>query len=396
MDLPKKLYTGAALADARSDDLRHDVAILVDDGRIAWMGPSGDAPETGSATRVIDAGGSTIVPSLVDSHSHLTLPGGSHWIDRGLDGAEELTRVAEENARLLLSAGVRWVRDVGSPRRPDPEGGERALALQVRDAWTGRGRAAPYIRAAGTWIARSGVLPPGLTVEVEDADALKDAVAEQLDHGADLIKLYLDGPDAETPPWSVDEVAGAVQVAHARHAPVTAHATRLAGVASGVDGGVDAIEHGFEIDADLAAAMVERRTFVVSTLAVFRSWETFGSTSMLERFTTAEGRRMIASRREAAEESMRAAAAAGVKIAAGSDFGGGSLRANQLAWEVEAMVDAGLDPQVALAAVTWRGGELLGEPGAGIIEVGGPADFFLVHGDPLGEPAALWRVWKVA
>ena len=60
------------------------------------------------------------------------------------------------------------------------------------------------------------------------------------------------------------------------------------------------------------------------------------------------------------------------------------------------MIAAGLPPADALAAVTWRGGDLLGEPAAGRIEVGGPPDFFLVHGDPLSDPAALWRVWRVA
>ena len=89
--------------------------------------------------------------------------------------------------------------------------------------------------------------------------------------------------------------------------------------------------------------------------------------------------------------------AAGVAIAAGTDFGGGSLRANQLAWEVESLVAAGLEPWEALGAATWRGGELLGEPdGRRRSPRAGPADFFLVHGDPLSEPAALWRVWRVA
>ena len=83
-------------------------------------------------------------------------------------------------------------------------------------------------------------------------------------------------------------------------------------------------------------------------------------------------------------------------IAAGTDFGGGSLRANQLAWEVEHLVDAGLEPWRALAAATWIGGDLLGEAGAGRLVVGGPADFFMVHGDPLQDPSALWRVWRVA
>ena len=92
---------------------------------------------------------------------------------------------------------------------------------------------------------------------------------------------------------------------------------------------------------------------------------------------------------------MRIAHAAGVWIAAGTDFGGGSLRANQLAWEAQALVHAGLQPWEALAACTWRGGELLGEPTAGRIDVGAPAHLVLVHGDPLSDVDALWRVWLV-
>lgn len=85
----------------------------------------------------------------------------------------------------------------------------------------------------------------------------------------------------------------------------------------------------------------------------------------------------------------------GVTIAAGTDFGGG-LRANHLAWELEHLVDAGLEPWRALAAATWIGGNLLGEPEAGRLTVGGPADFFLVHGNPLQDPSSLWRVWRNA
>ena len=82
-------------------------------------------------------------------------------------------------------------------------------------------------------------------------------------------------------------------------------------------------------------------------------------------------------------------------IACGSDFGGSPGRAGQLAWEVELLVDAGLPPKDALAAATWRGGEVAGEPTAGKIEAGMPADLVLVHGDPLSDPRALWRVWAV-
>jgi imidazolonepropionase-like amidohydrolase len=67
-----------------------------------------------------------------------------------------------------------------------------------------------------------------------------------------------------------------------------------------------------------------------------------------------------------------------------------------LPWEFESLVESGLQPWQALASITWCGGELLGEPDAGVIREGGPADFSLVHGDPLSDPTALWRVWHVA
>jgi imidazolonepropionase-like amidohydrolase len=97
-----------------------------------------------------------------------------------------------------------------------------------------------------------------------------------------------------------------------------------------------------------------------------------------------------------AAESVRIARAAGVPIATGTDFGGGSTRANQLVGELESLVAAGLEPWEALAAATWRGGELLREPEAGALRDAGPADLVLVHGDPLSDPSALWRIWRVA
>jgi len=84
-----------------------------------------------------------------------------------------------------------------------------------------------------------------------------------------------------------------------------------------------------------------------------------------------------------------------VRIATGSDFGGGSVRPGHLAWEVQMLVRAGLEPHEALASATWIGGELLGIKDAGTIREGGPADVVLVHGDPLSDPAVLWRVWRV-
>jgi imidazolonepropionase-like amidohydrolase len=383
----------AALADGTTDDLRRGVTLLVDGRTIAGLWYDGEGPDPASVDAVVvDGSGATIIPALVDSHAHLSLPGGARWIERGFDATADLLAVGDENGDLLVAAGIRWARDVGAPRRPGRRGGERALNLTLRDRWLGS-HDRPYVRAAGTWITRAGSLPPGLAIELEHGADLVAAVEQQLDDGADLVKLYLDGPDVDTAPFSPDEVRAAVRCAHRRGATVAAHASQLAGARVAAAAGVDSVEHGFTLDADVAAELAQRGVTLVSTLAVLRSWESFRTTTNGDRFASPAGVAEIAERRERAEESVRLADRAGVAIAAGSDFGGGSLRANQLAWEVEALVGAGIAPRTALAAATWRGGQLFGDPDAGRLRVGGPAHFSLVHGDPLSDPSALWRIW---
>src|SRR5258707_13731912 len=173
--MPRTLYRGAALADGTGPQLNVGVSLLVDDDRIEWVGPTDDEPDPGPDTDVVDASGCTIVPGLVDSHSHLTLPGGAHWIDRGFDPADRLLQVAEHNARLQRAAGVRWARDVGSPMKTDPVDGRiRALALGVRDRGAGH-RDYPYVRAAGSWLARSGALPSRLGAAAPDVGGVRGA-----------------------------------------------------------------------------------------------------------------------------------------------------------------------------------------------------------------------------
>ena len=76
------MHRGAALADGTGPELVRDVRVLVDDGRIRWVGPADDEPDPEPDAEVVDCSGAAIVPDLVDSHSHVTMPGGAHWVDR--------------------------------------------------------------------------------------------------------------------------------------------------------------------------------------------------------------------------------------------------------------------------------------------------------------------------
>src|SRR2546427_10379459 len=99
------LYRDAALADGTGPSLPKDVSVLVDGGSDVWIRPASDEGPLPPDVQVIDAGGSTIVPGMVGAHTHVTLPGGSHWIERGADPPEELLEVAEHNGDLLGRAG---------------------------------------------------------------------------------------------------------------------------------------------------------------------------------------------------------------------------------------------------------------------------------------------------
>jgi imidazolonepropionase-like amidohydrolase len=355
------------------------MSVLMRDGRVSYVGPDDAAPNM-SGAEIVDASGATIVPGLVDCHAHFTGLGGANWIARFGDPEADLLARGAEAARDLARMGILTARDVGAPRR---------LNLRIRDAHRGK-TDAPMIVAAGTWLARRDKFPP-FAVFVDSADELRRAAMAEMDAGADLVKIAVDtGRTGDEVTFTVDEIKPTVAVVHERGMRITAHAQGK-GAAVAVEAGVDSIEHGFGIDAATAAKMVGRTTFV-PTLSVLDSFVGFAATDG-GRF--AESKAASAALLDQALSAVGVAKKLGVRVATGSDFGGGSVRPGHLAWEVELLVRAGLEPHEALASATWIGGELLGVKDAGTIREGGPADVVLVHGDPLSDPAVLWRVWRV-
>jgi imidazolonepropionase-like amidohydrolase len=155
--------------------------------------------------------------------------------------------------------------------------------------------------------------------EASTADELVEIGRQQLDDGADLIKVYLDGPEPNASPWTPDELRPLVAMAHEHGVKVTAHSRYVAGARAGVRAGIDSIEHGTELDADLAREMAAKDIALVTTLAVFRSYLGFGTTTRLPRFADPGGTRAVLDEQARAIESVRLAHAAGVRIATGTD-----------------------------------------------------------------------------
>src|SRR5256886_7083197 len=295
--MARTILRDAALADGSSDSLRLGVSVAIADGKIEAIAANDDIDQKDAT--VIDAGGAVIVPGMVDCHSHLTMQGGSHWIVRGGDPPDVLREVARNNAKRLVQAGVLWARDVGAP-----SANGRPISLDVREELGGK-PGNPYIRVAGTWIGKTGY--PDMWVTTDD-DGLTAAALHQLDLGTDFVKIYMDAPGGvKDSPFGVPAMTAMTKAVHARGARVACHCGYLDGARVAAAAGVDSLEHGMELDDDIARTMKRNNVTLTSTLSVFASWETFARTTAIERFTTEDGRRRRPNRKEGAYAAVAAA-----------------------------------------------------------------------------------------
>lgn len=385
--------TGARLFDGTGSPVQDDVTVVVRDGRVRAVGTGeGDA---GSDGAVVDLGGRTLLPGLIDAHAHLTMLEHSPALSAPGKGAEPrdpalFAHLAAATLRRALRMGITTVRDVGAL-------GDGLFG--VRQAMRHGAFVGPRLLLCGRIV--SATSPgdrffPGMYRQADGPDDMRRAVREQIRAGADFVKLMTTGArtvELEDPhPAQVTrtELATLVEEAHRLGYRVAAHCEGLPGTELAVEEGVDTIEHGMYLHRrpDLLEQLAARGGVLVPTLSFLHHVAEDGCWVEL---LTEQGKENV----DAAHETLAAARRAGVRLAMGFD----SPDVDRAASELLRMVEHGLPPLEALAAATSGGAYALGiEAEVGLVADGRLADLLVVDGDPVADPAVLLdpeRIWLV-
>lgn len=373
---PQRVVVRAGgVVDVEAGVIRSDQTIVIEDGKI--LSVSGAAVKMPPGTPVIDLTRATVLPGLIDAHTHLA------W--QAAAGAPAAAQPGTDEARATLQAGFTTVRNLGSTGRAD---------VRLRDAIAEGRIAGPRMLAAGPGIGAPGgacdQVFGGEAVARPDTD-LAALVGRIVAGGADVVKVCAGGGVISAQPGtaelSKEQLSAIVAAAHGRGRKVAAHAQGPEAIANAVAAGVDSIEHGAFISPESAAEMKRKGTYLVPTLYRL-DWaleQAKAAGAPAPRLATLE------KARDEAHAHVRAAIAAGVPIALGTDatvFPHG-LNARELA----VMVELGLSPADALRAATVRAARLLGlEREVGALSPGLRADLVAVDGDPLRDVRALERV----
>jgi imidazolonepropionase-like amidohydrolase len=382
------------LFDGKSDGLLNDQVVLIQGSQIIDVGPA-DRLKPPAGAEIIDLSRTTVLPGLIDAHTHLFLTGESHgrYEEQLLKESWQYRTIeAVVNAKKDLEAGFTTLRDLETE-------GAMYSDVDVRNAINRGLIPGPRLQVVTRALSTTGGYPlEGYSPEVpvpfgaqivDSPEAARQAVREQIKYGADLIKIYAthrfrftpDGHLAAIPTFTLEEVRAIVDEAHREGVKVACHAYGGEGLHNCVDAGVDSIEHGLQLDDSAIATMIQKGIFFVPTLYVYE----FEPEEDLE----ATGGKT--SRARIHEASFRMAVARGVKIAFGTDVG--PFPHGTQAKEFEYMVRFGMSPAQALRSATSVAAELMGwQDRIGSIEKGKFADLIAVAGDPLTDIAELERV----
>jgi imidazolonepropionase-like amidohydrolase len=375
-------YRAARVFDGTSEGVIEDGAVVVEDGRIASVGPARGLPPN-----TVDLGDATLMPGLVDAHVHLVWDASAepHEVVERESHALTVLRCAK-NAGLHLRAGVTTVRDVGSADGLAVEIG-RAVELGILSG--------PRVVAAGRAIAMTGGHGWFLGREADGPDAVRRAAREEIKAGASCIKLMASGgvyghaEEPGSPQLTVEEMRPAVEEAHKAGRKAAAHAYSVEAINNALEAGVDSVEHGSFLDRETVGRMREQGTYLVPTMSVYAAMAEKGPGLGSPEYITRKTAEVL----EAGGEAFRLALEAGVPVAAGTDCGAPGHPHGTLPEELRLMVEAGATPQQALRFGTSAAAELLGlGDEVGALEPGKRADLLAVAGDPTLDILALREV----
>jgi imidazolonepropionase-like amidohydrolase len=392
---PVTVIRAGTLIDGKSDKPQRDQVIVIRGNRIQSVSDAANAKFPAGAT-VIDLSQETVLPGLIDSHTHIFLQGedpGQGGYDANLLTAPLAMRAARAtvSARRALEQGFTTLRDV------ETEGagyGDVGIKLAIEAGYIPGPRLLVATRAISTTggyplegYAPELEMPKGAQIIDGPVEARK-AAREQLDHGADWIKVYMthrswvgkNGELVSQPTLTVEELRAIVDETHGWGKKVACHAYGGIGLQRALDGGCDSIEHGLDLDDAVVAQMLKQGTWYVPTLSVYY-------TDWAAADTPAGQRDRL--RASAHEASFKKALKAGVKIVFGTDMGGIPWT-EPMAQEFSRMVEFGMQPMDAIRAATSRAAVMLEMDGTiGVVAPGAFADLVAVRGDPLRDIQAL-------
>jgi imidazolonepropionase-like amidohydrolase len=332
---------------------------------------------------VVDVTGSWLLPGMMNCHSHI-----------GWDGRRDLQLQAElpdevtcwtaaMNLHRTLSAGVTTIRDLGM-------NGTGPLAKRAIDEGI-----APFVRlfSNGRAICTTGGHTWWCCREADGIEDCRKAIREQARAGATWIKIM---GSHERPQFTMAELEALVDEGHLNGLRVTAHATFDEAIRRVVEAGVDCVEHGGSMSEDTIKLMLDRRTWLVTTFSPLVLQATRGLEAGMPTHEVERRKRQMAEPERFAGN--RAAAAAGIPIAFGTDAGSPVVPHNEIVEELKFMVGIGVcdDAWAAMRSITIRAAELLGiDDQLGTLEAGKTADVVVVGNDPIEDLEGLRAVQQV-
>jgi imidazolonepropionase-like amidohydrolase len=403
---PLTLITADRLLDGTAAPPIERAAVLIQGGRVVALGPEGTvrAPDGAPVDRKA-YGAATILPGLVDAHTHLVAPGdGTLGDDIAKEDDDILLLQAAKNARTLLHSGVTTLRENGAKGK---------VAFSLREGIRRRLAPGPRMVICGRPIAITGGHMGYFGSEADGEVAVRAEVRKLLKEGADYIKIVASGGSTRTSDpnrasYTVAELAAMTDEAR-RHGKLTAaHCTSAESIQNCLDAGVDMIIHciftepdgTFRFRPDLVERLAAAKAWVNPTLYVMKAGiERLREAREREGRLTPELIAQLEQSRRALDvrvDAVRRMSEAGVRMTAGSDSPWGWYAPGEFVHEIHMLAQAGLSYADAIVTGTAGAADSIGVGGvSGRLLAGRPADVLVVRGDPTREITALWDVLDV-